>query len=438
MRRLLLAAQLSMVLLLVTSLIAAEEILYLTNGRRIRVERFWEEGDQIFYEKKGNVFGFPRTMLERVDRSAPARDEEESQLPETGFRNEIATDTVQAARERLRKGELDEAGKLYRRALREAPDSVTARLELAELYVQRRDLGAAQSQLELAKRLGPDDPKVRERLGDVYYERGRTSLAIREWQLALAELPSPGLLYKLKQALRKNDDDINFEEIEQPHFLIRYDGRVNESIGRIVAAALDAEYYELSRELRFTPTVPIHITLYTNQEFQDVTRAPKWASALNDGEIRVPVEGLTVMTPNLQRVLRHELTHSFINALTRGNCPAWLHEGIAQLGEGSERLDPYPRLRDAQARGTLLPLWSLEGPLLNYSKDKALLAYAQSLSATEYVTARKGRSALIRILEMLAQRQTMNDALKKIVGLDYQEFQAAWEADLARYRPAPR
>ncbi len=33
MRRLLLAAQLSMVLLLVTSLIAAEEILYLTNGR---------------------------------------------------------------------------------------------------------------------------------------------------------------------------------------------------------------------------------------------------------------------------------------------------------------------------------------------------------------------------------------------------------------------
>ena len=377
-------------------------------------------------------------MLERVDRSAPARDEEESQLPETGFRNEIATDTVQAARERLRKGELDEAGKLYRRALREAPDSVTARLELAELYVQRRDLGAAQSQLELAKRLGPDDPKVRERLGDVYYERGRTSPAIREWQLALAELPSPGLLYKLKQALRENDDDINFEEIEQPHFLIRYDGRVNESIGRIVAAALDAEYYELSRELRFTPTVPIHITLYTNQEFQDVTRAPKWASALNDGEIRVPVEGLTLMTPNLQRVLRHELTHSFINALTRGNCPAWLHEGIAQLGKGSERLDPYPRLRDAQAQGTLLPLWSLKGPLLNYSKDKALLAYAQSLSATEYVTARKGRSALIRILEMLAQRQTMNDALKKIVGLDYQEFQAAWEADLARYRPAPR
>ena len=131
MRRLLPAAQLSMVLLLVTSPIAAEEILYLTNGRQIRVERFWEEGDQIFYEKKGNVFGFPRTMLERVDRAAPAPGEEESQMPETGFRNEIAADTIQAAREHLRKGKLDEAGKLYRRALREAPDSVTARLELA-------------------------------------------------------------------------------------------------------------------------------------------------------------------------------------------------------------------------------------------------------------------------------------------------------------------
>jgi Tfp pilus assembly protein PilF len=437
MRRFLQTAQLP-ILLLVATPTGAEEILYLTNGRQIRVEHFWEEGEQIFYEIKGNVFGFPRTLLERVDHVGSASDDEEVQQPESGFRNEIATDTVQAARDEARKGDLDEAGRLYRSALRKAPDSIVARVELAELYIQRGDLRAAQSQLEQAKRLVPEDPDVRERLGDVYYDRGRTSLAIREWQLALSQQPNPALLYKLKQALRENDDDINFEEIEQPHFLIRYDGRVNESIGRIVAAALDEEYYELSRELHFTPGAPIHVTLYTNQEFQDVTRAPKWASALNDGEIRVPVEGVTVMTPKLQRVLRHELTHSFINALTQGNCPAWFHEGIAQLREGKEGMDPYPRLREAQARGALLPLWSLEGPLLNYSKEKALLVYAQSLSATQYVTARKGRSALVKILGMLAQRQTMNDALKKVVGLDYQEFQVAWEADLTRYRPTSR
>ena len=73
MRGLLPAARLSMMLLLLASPITAREILYLTNGRQITVERFWEEGDQIFYEKKGNVFGFPPSLLERVDRAGSVR-----------------------------------------------------------------------------------------------------------------------------------------------------------------------------------------------------------------------------------------------------------------------------------------------------------------------------------------------------------------------------
>jgi hypothetical protein len=139
------------------------------------------------------------------------------------------------------------------------------------------------------------------------------------------------------------------------------------------------------------------------------------------------------MTPKLRRVLRHELTHSFVNAMTSGNCPSWFHEGLAQLHEGGDRIDPYPRLRAARSEGGLLPLWSLEGPLLNYSKEKAQLAYSQALAATEYLEARKGRSALLRILQLLGERHTMNDGLKKVIGLDYQELQTAWEADLERH-----
>ena len=73
MRGLLPAARLSMMLLLLASPITAREILYLTNGRQITVERFWEEGDQIFYEKKGNGVCVPRARLERVDRAGSVR-----------------------------------------------------------------------------------------------------------------------------------------------------------------------------------------------------------------------------------------------------------------------------------------------------------------------------------------------------------------------------
>ena len=111
-----------------------------------------------------------------------------------------------------------------------------------------------------------------------------------------------------------------------------------------------------------------------------MTHAPAWASALNDGEIRIPVEGLTEITPKLRRVIRHELTHSFINAMTRGNCPSWFHEGLAQMREGSDRMDPYPRLRVAQSDGNLLPLWSLEG-----------LFVKQSLASTTKNSRRHGK-----------------------------------------------
>ena len=119
--------------------------------------------------------------------------------------------------------------------------------------------------------------------------------------------------------------------------------------------------------------------------------------------------------------------------MTRGNCPSWFHEGLAQLHEGSDRMDPYPRLRVAKKQGELLPLWSLEGLFVHYSKEKALLVYAEALAATEYLVARRGREALVKILRMLGGDETMNEALKTVVGLDYQQFQTAWEADLMRF-----
>ncbi len=410
----------------------SENVLLLKNGRRIVVDRYWEEGEQVFYEKNGSTFGFPRKLLDRIEGASPSEELGSAREP-SGFKNAVVMESVDAARQSVREGNVEQAVEQYRRALDSEPSELDARVELGALYLQRGDLFAAQSQFEQAKRIAPRDVRAREGLGDVYYRLDRLPLAIREWQAALSIHPDPGILYKLKKALRENDDDIDFEEVSHAHFLIRYDGQVNEVIGRIMAAALEEEYYELTRALRFNPRTPLEVTLYTNQEFIDVTHAPAWVSGLNDGEIKIPVEGLTEMTPKLRRVLKHELTHSFVNAMTSGNCPSWFHEGLAQLYEGRERIDPYPRLRAAQAEGGLLPLWSLEGPLLNHSKEKALLAYSEALAATEYLEARKGRSALLRILGLLGERHTMNDALKKVIGLDYQELQTAWEADLGRY-----
>ena len=97
---------------------------------------------------------------------------------------------------------------------------------------------------------------------------------------------------------------------------------------------LESDFEAMVSLFDYTPAEPIAVVLYTNQDFADITRAPSWVGALNDGRIRVPVQGLLTVTPELAHVLRHELAHSFISQKTHGNCAIWLQEGIAQWAEG--------------------------------------------------------------------------------------------------------
>ncbi len=95
------------------------------------------------------------------------------------------------------------------------------------------------------------------------------------------------------------------------------------------------------------------------------------------------------------------------------------------------------RLEAERAVGTV-PAGVLARDSAPVPTEKARLVYFESLAVTQYLVDRKGRQALNQLLVLLARRYTMNDSLNKIIGLDYQEFQIAWEADLSRYRPTTR
>src|SRR5207248_565413 len=124
-----------------------------------------------------------------------------------------------------------------------------------------------------------------------------------------------------------------YKENESNHFKLRYSGASEPSLARDVLHTLERHYSADESELNYSPPYPIGVILYTQQTFADITRAPNWVGALNDGRIRVPVQGLIEMTPELSRVLKHELTHSFIQQKTRSRAPTWI-EGIAQWMEG--------------------------------------------------------------------------------------------------------
>ena len=190
-------------------------------------------------------------------------------------------------------------------------------------------------------------------------------------------------------------------------------------------------YKEYGRRLGFAPDDPVTVVLQMGTAFQE-GGAPEWAAGTNDGTIRVPVHGLDGPSPELARVLRHELAHSFIAARTAGNCPTWLQEGIAQWLEGGDPGRQDAVVAAASSSGRLLPLLTLEAPFQSLPATQVPLAYAESLSAVAHIIRIRGEAGVGRLLAGLGDRLPSEEALPVAIALSYPEFQKSWEAQLRR------
>lgn len=156
-----------------------------------------------------------------------------------------------------------------------------------------------------------------------------------------------------------------------------------------------------------------------------------------DGTVELPghyQNGIIKLRPEtlrkeseLRRVLRHELTHAVIDQRTRGNCPHWLQEGIAQFLDGTDVVSTEAWLR--RETSPLIPLYRLEGPFRDRDTSSRERAYRQSASAVSFLVSRVGRSGLLFLIRRLGEGRPFDKALLE-TGLSYTELQQAWEASL--------
>lgn len=151
-----------------------------------------------------------------------------------------------------------------------------------------------------------------------------------------------------------------------------------------------------------------------------------------DGVVRIRKETLQ-KEAELRRVLRHELTHAVIDQKTKGNCPHWLQEGIAQFLDGTDVTATEAWLR--RQPSPLIPLFRIEGPFRDRDAASRETAYRESASAVSFLVSRIGRNGLIFLIQRLGEGRLFDRALLE-AGLSYPELQQAWEASLLR--PGPR
>ncbi|MFI5072055.1 MAG: peptidase MA family metallohydrolase [Terriglobales bacterium] len=277
---------------------------------------------------------------------------------------------------------------------------------------------------ESAVRYAPNSPDALAVLGYAQFATDHYKEAMISWRRSLALRPDNGLQEYLKKAERESTIEADYSERETSHFTLKYEGtQTSESLRAELIHTLESEYDDLVREFGVAPRNSIPVVLYTDQAFFDVTQAPSWSGAVNDGKLRIPIHGITSVTPELTRVLKHELAHSFINQLSGGRCPQWLNEGIAQAMEPKSLSSSGNRLAQLFRSQHEIPFNSLEGSFMRFSPLEAALAYDESLAAVLYISQTYGMSDVQRILARLGDGSSTEAALRATIHSNYGDLE---------------
>jgi len=439
------------------------DTIYLKNGRKITASHVTQENGQVSYETSAGRLSFPVSIVDRVvhddsspistagtvadraanlpiappdalsspTKSAAVRDgsidknllseleSEASANPSpTAVARVVAAERA-AAQFEISVGDFERAVDHYNVGLRYDPNNAGLLMEAAYLHLRRSEYTTALDLLQHARSIEPDSADVAKLSGWAYYGLNRAADAVTQWKRAMELKPDEEIKHALEKAERDAREEAEYHEGETAHFRLKYNGGAAPELAAAVLKTLEAEFEEISTTLNYVPPEPIGVILYTNQTFMDITRAPSWSGALNDGRIRVPVEGLSSMTGELARVLKHELTHSFVSQKTAGHCPVWLQEGLAQYMEGKRSRANAGALASAYERHMEVSLLSYETSWLTLPKEAASVAYAWSLAVVESIVTVNGIDDLGRILERLAAGSTAEDASRAVLREDY-------------------
>jgi hypothetical protein len=444
---------------------AFAEVIRLKNGRTIWADHVRDTGTHIEYDLGDNTYAIPKSAVDQIDEggvppayaSPEGNSKQPHDLPELApadnFKNDPAlmAKIIQSGRvdpdalysleqagnnsataagyfiagkHELDHGNFSKARGYLEAGLRFDSRNPTILNYYAALLARTGNAAEALPFAERAVRAAPDSPDALTVLGYVQFADDHTSDAIRSWKHSLELRPDTTVQKYLAKAQRDATAEADYTQHESNHFVLKYEGKqTSDALRSQLIATLESEYDELVRQLGIAPRNSILVVLYTEQSFFDVTQAPSWSGAVFDGKLRIPINGLTSVTPELARVLKHELTHSFISQLANGRCPQWLNEGIAQALE-PKQLSHGKLLAELFRAQREIPLNALEGSFMAFSSVQATVAYEESLAAVQYISDTYGMSDLQRILERLGQGSSTEAALRATIHSDYGQLEA--------------
>jgi Peptidase MA superfamily len=227
-----------------------------------------------------------------------------------------------------------------------------------------------------------------------------------------------------------------------------YDG--SQSFAQKALAIGEKAIADTSSLLGVTETEPIDFFIYADDQAFRNALGPGTRENVG-GEAHANIRTLfALITPSeinqawVGTVIPHELVHLvFDTAVTNPYRfpPRWVNEGLAvYLSEGYGSRD-QTMVGHAVASGDLMPLGALTG---QFPTEPSLtsLAYAESVSAIDYLVRTYGQDALVGLVKAYKDGLTDDEAFTKALGVDLAAFQSGWLDELGaepprQYGPQP-
>jgi tetratricopeptide (TPR) repeat protein len=319
----------------------------------------------------------------------------------------------------------EKAARRFRRVIELRPDAIPPRAGLVAVLLEASDwTGAEAAARDLLSR-DPRHPEALRALGFALMRQDRNREAQEALRASLEGLEDPSTRALFERVQKAQTDERGMTEQHLAHFNVRYDGGSHEEVGREILRALERHFATLARTFDHQPGTTVPVVLFAQQSFFDATGAPFWSGGQYshfDGRITIPIGGLTsALTPTLDDVLIHELTHAFVADLSRGVAPRDVQEGLAQYVEGKRvETELGPAGLQALSEGRLTEVWQF---------------YYAALAFMEQLEAERGQGGINEMLRVMGETGSVDEGFRRVYGRDHTQAAQA-SADRIRLQHA--
>ena len=354
----------------------------------------------------------------------------------TVFKRNLAEGYAAYGHQHFKQKRYEQADENFIKALELYPEEAGYALLRGICNYHLKKYDVARYELERAKVLRQDSPEVLYYLGLVQFETDNRQEALELWEQALKLSPGRTEIVELLAKSRKeNAVESSMDRGHSSRFDLTYDPGVDAGFALAILDVLESAANLVGSEIGLFPEARVPVGIYKRADYKTVTDSPDWSGGFYDGKIRLPFGSLSEITPAMRGVLYHEYAHVVVFELTRGNCPLWLNEGIAEMFGRMQYNRPLPEFGRAARAGKLVDFRKLEAGFGDFSNSAAALAYQQSYALVNYMVTTYGWHRIRQILSGLGNGLSIDESLRaalKDYNLNYDSLVAEWRASVER------